>query len=128
MIAVVALAGCRPPLRVSYGNGTVILDMQSLGEYPSDVERIRVTDLRSGDVVWDLEGRNDPQIGLVTLFDGDNSVHPRDIRHGSYEVTVPANTSTFRLESGVKYSVEIWRHAGSNRSRRRATIEFAPKH
>jgi hypothetical protein len=86
----------RPPLHVLQDGPLVIIDMQSLGEYPSDVAGIHLMDASRRDVVWELRGRGGAQLGRVSLTIGENPVLPADIRHGTYEVPTPAGRQTLR--------------------------------
>lgn len=86
----------RPPLRVTTQPGTVVIDMQKLGEYPSDVARLRLTDAASNRIVWEVKGRGEPQLGRVQLSVGENTAAIADVRHGSYDVLAPAGAGTLR--------------------------------
>jgi hypothetical protein len=113
------LAACgRPPLSVSQEGQSIIIDMQSLGEYPSDVARLRIIDASQNQVVWDVRGRDGPQLGRVLLKVGENSVQPTGVRHGAYEVVAPAGKSTFTLTPGARYAVEAWGTDANPRTKR----------
>jgi hypothetical protein len=108
------LAGCdRPPLRVSEQGRSITIDMQSLGEYPSKVIRIRLVEVSRNEIVWEVEGHDDPQIGRVQLKVGENPVEIDDVRHGGYDVVVPAGGSRFTLAPASRYRVEVWSNEGS---------------
>jgi hypothetical protein len=116
-----AMVACsRPPLHVRQDGPTVIIDMQSLGEYPSDVAGIRLVDAVSKEVVWELKGRDGPQLGRVNLTIGENPTLPADIRHGTYEVLKPAGKQTFTLAAKSAYIVEVWANADRPDSKRTA--------
>jgi hypothetical protein len=106
--AAVFVAACgRPPLSVLQKGQTVVIDVQSLGEYPSDMERLRLTDADHR-VVWEIKGRDGPQINSVTLKIGENPAQLDDVSHGVYDVIVPRGQSTFTIEPGARYVVEVW--------------------
>ena len=116
-----ALLRCgRPPLRVTMRPGAVVIDMQTLGEYPSDVARVRLTDVASNRVVWEVKGRDEPQLGRVQLSVGENVAAISDVRHGSYDVLAPAGSGTFKLEAGKRYVVEVWGTDDATRAKRHA--------
>lgn len=108
VVAALVLGCGRPPLRVSAAERSVVIDMQTLGEYPSDVDRLRLTDATDKRVVWEVKGRGEPQLGRVTLNVGENAVAMPDVRHGTYEVIAPAGAGTFELVPGKRYVVEVW--------------------
>jgi hypothetical protein len=114
-----ALVACgRPPLRVSQQGQSIVIDMQSLGEYPSDVARVRVIDASRNEIVWEVKGRDDAQVGRVQLKVGENPVQISDVRHGAYEVIAPAGKSTFTLAPGARYVVEAWGTDSKPRTKR----------
>jgi hypothetical protein len=122
-LASIGIISCgRPPLRVTQQQRAVIIDMQSLGEYPSDVARLRVIDAARDEVVWEVKGRDEPQLGRVQLIVGENPAQITDVRHGKYEVVTPAGKSTFTLAPGVRYVVEAW--VSESRSGSKRTAEF----
>ena len=105
----ISVIGCnRPPLRVVQEGVFTIIDMQTLGEYPSDVIGMRIIDVSRSAVVWEVRGRDVPQIGLVKLTVGENPTVPADVRHGTYEVVTPAGKETFTIAPGTHYVVEVW--------------------
>ena len=123
LLAVVIFTRCgRPPLRVVQQGALITIDAQTLGEYPSDVARLRLSDVSNKRVVWEIRGRNDPQIGKVTFAIGVNRVDVQDVRHGSYDVIKPSRAQTFTIDHGARYSVEAW--GRDNEPMTRAIVEF----
>lgn len=117
------LAQCgRPPLRVSSEAGAVVIDMQTLGEYPSDVGRVRLTDPSTNQVIWEVEGRDEPQLGRVRLQAGQNAAAIQDVRHGSYSVVIPSEGATFMLKPGVQYRLEVWGKDGKADTKREVEV------
>jgi hypothetical protein len=103
------LAACGgPPLRLSSESSKIIVDLQKLGEYGSNVARLRITDVQENRVIWEIVGNDQPQLGQLHLYIGENSSTPNDIRHGNYQVVVPGHEKSFRLERGKEYRVEAW--------------------
>lgn len=123
----VGLNGCgRPPLRVTTESQAVVIDMQTLGEYPSDVERLRLSDAATKHVVWEVKGRGESQVGRMRLNVGENPVNVPDVRHGAYEVVTPATATSFTLEAGKRYVVEVWGKEDAERTKREAEF-VAPR-
>ena len=128
LLVCVCLAACgRPPLRVAQSGSTVVIDAQTAGEYPSDIARLRLTDAATHRVLWDVRGRNDAQIGKIVLRAGDNPAAIADVRHGEYQVDVPAGARTFALTAGKTYAIELWGRDASAWSRREADFTL-PAH
>jgi hypothetical protein len=121
-VAMVVIACSRPPVHVLQDGPIVVIDMQSLGEYPSDVAGIRLIDAFSKDVVWEVKGHRRAQLGRITLTVGENPTLPADIRHGTYEVLKPAGEQTFTLAPSTAYIVEVW--ASANRPNSKRTAQF----
>jgi len=95
-----------PPLRIVPDAGGVILDVQTLGEYPTSISRIRIGD-NSGTVIWDVRARDGaPQIWTVKLRCGSNNSVMVGEYH-EYEVFAP-KSPTFVLHTKETYIVEVW--------------------
>lgn len=112
------LACSRPPLHVVQDGSSIVIDLQSLGEYPSDVAGIRLIEHSRKEVVWEVNGRNSPRLGRIKLRVGKNSVLPSDIRHGQYEVVTPSGEQTFTIAPATRYVVEVWRSDASPHEKR----------
>ncbi|MCW5572696.1 MAG: hypothetical protein KIT37_06655 [Steroidobacteraceae bacterium] len=119
-VAMVMIACSQPPMHVLQDGPIVVIDMQSLGEYPSDVAGIRLIDAFSKDVVWEVKGHDRAQLGRITLTIGDNPTLPADIRHGTYEVLKPAGKQTFTIAPSTAYIIEVWARANRPNSKRTA--------
>jgi hypothetical protein len=110
----------RPPLRVTQHGSSITVDAQALGEYPSDVARLRVTDASTHRVVWEVKGHGDPQLGKLVLNVGENPVIVGDTRHGAYDVLTPIGKQSFTLTGGGRYIIEAWGEDGNPRTKREA--------
>lgn len=119
-VGMVVIACSRPPVHVVQDGPSVVIDMQSLGEYPSDVAGIRLIDASSKDVVWEVKGRDRAQLGRIRLTIGENPTLPTDIRHGTYDVLKPAGKQTFTIAPNTAYIVEVWANANRPNSKRTA--------
>jgi len=108
LIGWIAVRWNAPPLRLLKGVSEVVVDVQTLGEYPTTVNRIRLIDLRESKVVWEIVRQSGtPQIHEFSLKPDNNST-VIDAQYGDYRVVAPAGTSHFALGKGVKYRIELW--------------------
>src|SRR5688572_754119 len=84
---IVGTAACSgaPPLRVEATARGIRLDFETLGEYPTTVQSIRLTEVVTGTIVWAVQGKGEMQLHGVDLQEGPNPVSP-DIFHGDVEV------------------------------------------
>ena len=105
---VLLLAGCGPPLHVTSNGDVATIDVQSLGEYPSDVSSVMVTNEQSGTLLWHLvSDRTDRfQIDTLTLRVGANSSRP-SVSWGNVRSQVPAGQDFFVIDPGVRYRVHV---------------------
>jgi hypothetical protein len=122
-IAISLFACSRPPLQVRQEGPSVVIDLQSLGEYPSDVAGVRLIETSRKEVIWEVRGRDRAQVGRIRLTVGENPTLPVDVRHGTYEVIAPAGKQTFTLAPGTRYLVEVW--ASETKPEAKRTAEFA---
>jgi hypothetical protein len=91
--------------------------MQTLGEYPTTISRIRLTHRGSGHVVWDLAASSGtPQIHTLDLRPGLNQSVIGGVASGTYEILVPRGGGPFQLEAGAEYAIEVWGAPGSRSS------------
>lgn len=103
-------AGCRskPPLKLVMSEGSVVVDVQTLGEYPTTVNRVRLTEV-NGPTVWEIRAeQGTPQIHKLTFVTGMNSATLAHPDSGQYEVVVPKGASSFILDPNKTYTVELW--------------------
>jgi hypothetical protein len=112
MLCVHACTGA-PPLRVTHDKGKVVIDIRTLGEYPTSVARVRLTELGKNVVVWELNVKSgEPQIDEIVLSPGANSAMLRGIQAGTYEIIVPKNSDAFVLVQSRTYTMELWGRTG----------------
>jgi hypothetical protein len=122
------LVGCasRPSIRLTQTGDTVVVHVETLGEYPTTITRVRLTDRDTGDVVLELialfptESRS--QIYEITLCAGQNNVAAVFPEYEAYRTVTPASKKSFTLKRGKKYLVEMW---GKSSRASKAVIEFA---
>lgn len=108
----------RPPLRIRRAGETFVIDVQTLGEYKTSVARVRLS--RGRDVVWEVKAHDRiPQLHTFQLRVGNNPSVPQECGGGvttcegsrpsnGFAVIVPAKASSFTLEPGTKYLIEVW--------------------
>jgi hypothetical protein len=106
-IAISALL--RPPVTLEKLGSTVTVHVETLGEYPTTIRHIRLTDTSSRQTVFELLAQGGtPQIYNFRLSLGVNSARIIDPEHGSYRIVAPSDSSTFLVRPGVAYRLEIW--------------------
>jgi hypothetical protein len=111
LVALVAAASFfkRPPLRLERSASSVIVHVETLGEYPTTVRHVQLRDDRSGKVIFELLTESGtPQIHNFRLSIGENSARVAEPENGSYRVVEPSGKNTFSLQRGVHYRLRIW--------------------
>jgi len=103
------LSCVRPPLSVRQEGGSVIIDVATLGEYSSAVQRLRITDQTTKEIVWEiLASTGTARLWKVELSLGVNPSDPPRAVVGTFGVVLPKDVGTFELKSGVEYKIEVW--------------------
>src|SRR5262249_17156760 len=114
----------RPPLRVGGSAGSVTIDVQTLGEYLTSVDRVKLT--QGVTTLWEIKSvSGTPHIWKIVLHVGKNQSAPPEAEYGSYRVLTPVAGNFFELNAGTRYTVEVW--APSGWSSRRTFILEAPR-
>jgi len=112
LVAFVAVVGCfkRPAVKLENSGSSVIVHVETLGEYPTTVRHIRLKEASSGKVIFELLTESGtPQIYSFRLSVGDNpTIHVADPEHGFYRVAEPSGKNTFALQTGVRYRLTVW--------------------
>ena len=114
LIATVAIMGLlvyceEPPLRIWQDGDAAEIHVETLGEYPTTINRIRLISVQDGRVVWEVKTRSGtPQIHAFRLRQGNNLVSLVDPYTGTYEIVSPENSHFFRMERGVRYKISLW--------------------
>ncbi len=87
--------------------GGSLIDVQWLGEYQSNVRRIRISEDRSGTALWELKASDGSSFPLWTVHvhDGLNPVLPEGLLGA--EIVAPGS-KMFRLHAGRTYRVDLW--------------------
>jgi len=114
LVPVILLIACnyRPTLRVTNSKEGLRFDVQTLGEYPSSICRIRLTE-ESGNVLWEIKAKSGdnkgcPQIWTFDLISGTNDPIPKNKVYGEYDILWPKDGKPFLLAPKKKYKIEIW--------------------
>jgi hypothetical protein len=97
-----------PSIRLSRDGSRITVDVSTLGEYPTTVKHIRLSDQNSGAVLWELRAAtSEAQIRRLILSEGAN---PTKITatYGSYMVVAPSSSATFTLNKSSEYKLELW--------------------
>lgn len=94
-------------LKVVEIRGALLIDVQWLGEYASNVRRIRLSEEATGRVVWEVKAANGQSFPLWTILvrEGPNSVLPEGL--AGAEVVTPRG-DVFELSAPTKYRVDLW--------------------
>ncbi len=122
-LVLVILASCtKPPLEIRRTDSGIVLDLQTLGEYPTSVDRLRLVRLPENTLVWEVAvAIGNPQVWTVSLVVGSNPSRPEaGPVAGDWEVIYPKNENSFELERAVRYRVSVW-----GEGPRPATAEFS---
>lgn len=117
----VVFSGCElaPPLRISSDGAAVVIGVETLGEYPTSIKRIKISEARSPRTLLELraDGDRSPQIWNITLGLGENSISSLDLPEPElYRVVAPSTGSSFILTTETTYLVEVWGESGKSTS------------
>jgi hypothetical protein len=110
-IVLIAAMVClrRPNLRLEGSEHSVLVHVETLGEYPTTIRRIQLQSVASGDVVFEVvSGTGTPQIQNFRLLAGANPVNVVDPQYGAYRVVRPTGANSFILRQGEEYRLTIW--------------------
>jgi hypothetical protein len=92
-----------------YAVGTVqgvTVHFETLGEYPSDIDRIEVVEQESGRMVWRVKARGEMfQLDQFQLVPGLNAGEPQP-SWGSVQTEMPAHGS-FKIQRGIAYRASV---------------------
>ena len=117
--------GCRLPLEVEQRGGDTVLNFTTLGEYPTSVYRIVLSDLETKEVIWELIAEDSvPQIWEVTLRAGRNPANLDSALNGEYRVLIPTDSDVFFLEPSAELKIKAWSDSTSRPSA--ATFSLPP--
>jgi hypothetical protein len=86
----------------------VNIDVRNLGEYGTEVSRIRIRNQETKEVAWEVVHKDAPQIPGFWMKVGDNPVLPENLEDFGYDVVVPVSKQNIKLAPGIIYEVEVW--------------------
>jgi hypothetical protein len=84
----------------------VTIHVETLGEYPTTVGSIRISDPSKRDV-FSLRGNGEFQLWNFKLKSGLNPTKIEKVGHGSYDVVVPSGALSFRLVANTTYVATV---------------------
>jgi len=111
VLAAGVLSSCsgRPPLHVDQKAGVVEVNVETLGEYPTTIRRLRLSEPSDRAVLWELvASEGAPQIHRIRLHVGPNDASFSDADGGKYSVVIPSSAPSFVLKADTTYMVEVW--------------------
>jgi hypothetical protein len=115
-----SMSGCaKPSFTIHQKQQQVELDFRFLGEYPSSITRLRITEAASGRAIWDLaaeEGYLD--VWTIQLRLGANSAAAPKSFNKAIRVIVPDGSDSFTLGADTEYRVEACEKRGHCAARR----------
>ncbi len=118
LIVPLLVAACgvvHPPVTVEHTQSGVTVHCESLGEYPSDIGRVEVTECASGQTVWRVEPSSGKvfQLHKFPLSAGVNS-GSLPLSWGRARTVIPSR-GVFILTRGVEYQVAVCAPEGLKR-------------
>lgn len=94
----------------------VTLSLKSLGEYPSTIDYVKISERQSGKILWEVarEKGKRGQFHTIEFKVGENNVY-RDWDWKNFKVLKPNNSKIFNIERGKTYDVQVdkWRSSFS---------------
>lgn len=121
LYSLIVIGGCSPPLKIEQHSGLIKFSAATLGEYPTPVSHIRLSDLVNDKVVWELIAETgSPQIWGFDLRLGENPPIIQNVIGGKYKILKPESKGPFTLRKDSNYKLEIWNESGF----RSAAAEF----
>jgi len=110
-----------PPLRVYQQTSGVKVDVSKLGEYPTTITHIRLSEVRANNTLWELKAEDGAvQLHGFSLVEGENPVKI-DTDYGRYSLLQPSHSTKFILRKRTDYKLELW---GTNSIFSKKTVVF----
>jgi hypothetical protein len=115
LLFVLACGISAPPLRLQSRQGLLEVGVQTLGEYPTSLSRIEITESQSGQVIWQvLPSGKFFQIHFFELQQGRN-LGKLDLFWGDARTVVPRDGQPFFLDPDTEYKVRVCAGEGLKR-------------
>ncbi len=110
--------GGKPAVRVEMSDNSAEVHVETIGEYPTTIVHARLENRRTHSTVWETNTNSGtPQLRAFPLKVGDNPALLASSPSGTYKVIVPVGVSSFRLERGVDYELDLWKSPDSSPAR-----------
>ena len=118
VVGILTLVGCgvaKPPFSLRSENGVITVHVETLGEYPTSISRIVVSEAETGHIVWKVIPSGELfQIHSFPLRAGLNSATLKPF-WGAARTVVPQGRQSFLLKTGVLYQVRVCSGEGFKR-------------
>ncbi len=102
------LACSHPPIRLERTGASVVVHLETLGEYATAIQRIKITEELTDRVVWELDAAEGvPQLWRFSLIPGRNEASLNAVG-GRFRVVVPRDQATFDLSPAGRYRMDVW--------------------
>ena len=118
VLLVVSCNWFAPPLKVYQSDDkVVVLDLQSLGEYPSRISEVEIRSVATGESVWKATAKEKSQLRKIILKAGEE---PKLVGPGTrgFDVDVSTSRLTGAMTSGEAYVVRVVAFSGRSRESR----------
>lgn len=113
-ICLIFSIGCSgPSMKISLHGDNAVIDVQTLGEYPTTVSKAKLSNKTTRQTIWEIETDSaTPQIHQIVFRLGANPARMVYPTAGSYRVVIPASQASFRIEPNTEYIIQIWGEPG----------------
>lgn len=124
LLATAWISSCsQPPLRLEKAGDTLHVRLETLGEYPTTILRMRLLDRDADQAIWETAAKQGgAQLWRFDLKLGINSANLNSqIISESFNVVIPTNASTFEIFATRNYTLTVW---GTSSRPRSASFSF----
>jgi hypothetical protein len=103
------LACTSKKLKISADSLGVHIHVATLGEYPTTIYRVRLTEKETGKAIWEFRSLAEVvQVWSIDLVIGENSAYPKGMTEEDIAVILPVKEKTVFLMTEVAYRLDIW--------------------
>jgi len=111
-----------PPLKLYRTDNIMTVDVQTLGEYSTGIERIKIIQKSNEQKVWEIVAKGKtPHLHKFTLVCGKNPLTPKGINSNDYTIVFPKNEGNFELMRGESYRIVV---VGNKETANKAILYF----
>jgi len=113
------------PISVTVGDRSTEIDLRSLGEYQANLQRLRLSDPATGQVLWEIAApiKSIVPVWVLSLKQGRNPSQPPQVLPVQV-LTPPADT--FCLQADHAYLLETWSFRDLGLSHRKTRLQVPP--